>query len=76
MSLRDEENMVDLDKIAAVYLSFPYITAEVEIAGFYASSPYKLLLLEWKKYLWICTQEINLFEADTKITGHFNQFFA
>ena len=40
MSLRDEENMVDLDKIAAVYLSFPYITAEVEIAGFYASSPH------------------------------------
>ena len=40
MSLRDEENMVDLNKIAAVYLSFPYITAEVEIASFYASSPY------------------------------------
>ena len=34
--------MVDLDKIAAVYLSFPYITAEVEIAGFYASSPHSL----------------------------------
>ena len=42
MSLRDEENMVDLDKIAAVYLSFPYITAEVEIAGFYASSPHSM----------------------------------
>ena len=40
MSLRDEENMFELDKIAAVYLSFPYITAEVEIAGFYASSPH------------------------------------
>ena len=40
MSLRYEENMVDLTKIAAVYLSFPYITAEVEIAGFYVSSPY------------------------------------
>ena len=40
MSLRDEENMVDLDKIAALYSSFPYITAEVEIAGFYVSSPY------------------------------------
>ena len=40
MSLRDEENMVDLDKIAAVYLNFPYITAEVEIDGFYVSSPY------------------------------------
>ena len=40
MSLRYEENMVDLTKIAAVYLSFPYITAGVEIAGFYASSPY------------------------------------
>ena len=44
MSLRDEENMVDLDKIAAVYLSFPYITAEVEIAGFYASSPHSMNL--------------------------------
>ena len=40
MSLRYEENMVDLTNIAAVYLSFPYITAGVEIAGFYASSPY------------------------------------
>ena len=40
MSLRYEENMVDLTKIAAVYLSFPYITAEVEITGFYASSPH------------------------------------
>ena len=42
MSLRDEENMVHMDKIAAVYLSFPYITAEVEIAGFYASSPHSM----------------------------------
>ena len=32
--------MDDLIEIAAVYLSFPYITAEVEIAGFHVSSPY------------------------------------
>ena len=33
MSLGNEENMVDQDQIAAVYLSFPYVTAEVGIAG-------------------------------------------
>ena len=55
MSIKDKENMVDWDKIASVYLIFPYITAEVEIAGFYASSPHSMnfhlnhLLLESKK---------------------------
>ena len=55
MSIKDKENMVDWDKIASVYLIFPYITAEVEIAGFYASSPHSMnfhlnhLLLELKK---------------------------
>ena len=44
MSIKDKENMVDWDKIASVYLIFPYITAEVEIAGFYASSPHSMNL--------------------------------
>ena len=55
MSIKDKENMVDWDKIASVYLIFPYVIAEVEIAGFYASSPHSMnfhlnhLLLELKK---------------------------
>ena len=31
MSLRDEENMVDLDQIAAVYLNFSYNLVRLEI---------------------------------------------
>ena len=31
MSLRDEENMVDLDQIAAVYLSFSHNLIRLEI---------------------------------------------
>ena len=31
MSLRDEENMVDLDQIAAVYVSFSYNLVRPEI---------------------------------------------
>ena len=49
MSIKDKENMVDWDKIASVYLIFPYITAEVEIAGIYASSPHSMdLTLEMR----------------------------
>ena len=65
MSLRDEENMVDLDKIAAVYLSFPYITAEVEIAGFYVSSPY-FMNHNLKMRLLICPN----FKLNTKENGN------
>ena len=31
MSLRDEENMVDLDQIVAVYVSFSYNLVKLEI---------------------------------------------
>ena len=51
MSIKDKENMVDWDKIASVYLIFPYITAGVEIAGFYASSPYKSPIAGMKEIL-------------------------
>ena len=42
MSLRYEENMDDLTEIAALYLSFPYTIAEIEIAVFYVSSTYTM----------------------------------
>ena len=66
MSIKDKENMVDLDKIAAMYSSFPYITAEVEIAGFYASSPHSMNhTLEMRLEYVLISKPTQKFEKDS-----------